>query len=212
MSDNMAKEYKDHGGAGRVYGSRIVPRIVFAILLITIAFLGYSYWTLLTSHRDTTTKITQMKADLDSTEASRAELTKLMESCKDELKLARQEEKKLKDTEANLQGQVKTLEEAKRNIENEKTGLEEKLKKELGDCQQASQQGVADCNASCDTKVSEAQRVAEETCQQQRNQQQPEKVQANINSQDKQQQIEGPNVVVQESPVPTPVVNPAVNA
>lgn len=119
----MAKEYKDHGASGRVYGSRIVPRIVFAILLITIAFLGYSYWVLLTSHRDTTTKITLMKADLDSTQASRAELTKLMESCKDELKLARQEEKRLKDNEAKLQDQVKILDEAKRNIENEKVSI-----------------------------------------------------------------------------------------
>lgn len=116
----MAKEYKDHGGSGRVYGNRVVPRIVFAILLITIAFLGYSYWVLLTSHRDTTTKITLMKSDLDSTEAARAELTKLMESCKDELKLARQEEKRMKENEAKIQDQVKALEEAKRNAENEK--------------------------------------------------------------------------------------------
>jgi|SRR6218665_1198592 len=119
----MAKDYKDHGGSGLGYGNRSVPRVVFSILLITIAFLGYSYWILLTSHRDTTTKITQMKADLDSTQAARAELTKLMESCKDELKLARQEEKKMKDTEAGLQDQIKALEELKRRLENEKVSI-----------------------------------------------------------------------------------------
>lgn len=116
----MAKDYKDHSSIGASRGQRVIARLVVAILLVTVGVLGYSYWTLLTSHRDATARLTLAKADLDSALVARSEQAKVMDSCKDELKQSGDERKLLKDSEATLTAQLKTLQDKQQSIENEK--------------------------------------------------------------------------------------------
>lgn len=116
----MVRDYKDHSSMGSSRAQRIMARLVVAVLLVTVGVLGYSYWALLTSHRDATARLTLVKADLDSALAARSELGKVMDSCKEELKQSGDERKQLKDSEATLTAQLKTLQDKQQSFEDEK--------------------------------------------------------------------------------------------
>lgn len=161
----MAKDYKDHSGGGGC-SSRIIFRLVFAILIVTIAILLYNYYILLHSHKDTTVHVSRLQADLETAQASKMELRKMMDSCKDQLKMEEMENKQKKENELKLETDIRRMKENLTLAQQEKESVVERSKQNLEECEKTAKESVSQCNTSCDEKMKNALQTAEANCQQ----------------------------------------------